>query len=344
MMGQSIPSTMEAVQLDGPNGKLTLREIPVPHPHAGQVLIRMAAAPINPSDLGALTGLSYSGERKYPFTPGLEGSGKVVEVGDGLMPHLLKGRRVACSASLAGDGTWAEYMVTSAKLCMPLNKGVSLEHGAMLLVNPLTALAMFEIVNRGKHRAVVSTAAASALGGMLLQLGKRYNTPIIHIVRREAQVDLVRERGGEHILNSSETDFVEQLRAIAHKLGATLLLDAIGGGMTQQLADAAPFGSTILLYSGLSRENSVINPFTALVKNLHFDGWFLANWMGEKNLFQVLQLSREAQSILATDLQSPIHRRLPLSAAQQALETYINNMSAGKMLLVANPQEVALDQ
>jgi NADPH:quinone reductase len=343
MMGKSIPSTMKAVQQDEPNGKLTLREIPVPRPQARQVLIRMAAAPINPSDLGALTGLSYGGVRKYPFTPGIEGSGTVIEVGDGLMPRLLKERRVACSVFSTGSGTWAEYMVTSAQLCMPLSKGVSLEQGAMLLVNPLTAMALFEIAKRGKHRAVVSTAAASTLGGMLLQLGKRYNIPIIHIVRRDAQVDLVRRRGGEYVLNSSEADFVEKLRAMAHKLKATLLLDAIGGGMTQQLAEAAPFGTTILLYSGLSRENSVINPFTALVKKLHFDGWFLANWMGEKNFFQVLQLSRQVQSILATDLQSQIHRRLPLSAAQQALETYINNMTAGKMLLVANPQEVALD-
>jgi NADPH2:quinone reductase len=343
-VGQSIPSTMKAIQQDEPHGRLTLREIPVPCPRAGQVLIRMAAAPINPSDLGSLIGGSYSGERKYPFTPGIEGSGTVVEVGNGLMPRLLKGRRVACSASVAGYGTWAEYMVTSAKSCMPLDKRVSLEQGAMLLVNPLTALAMFEIAKRGKHRAMVSTAAASALGGMLLQLGKRYNTPIIHVVRRDAHVDLVRERGGEHVLNSSETNFVEQLQAMAHKLGATLLLDAIGGGMTQQLAEAAPFGSTILLYSKLSRENSIINPSTALVKNLHIDGWFLANWMREKNLFQVLQLSRQVQSILATDLQSLIQRRLPLSAAQQALETYIHNMSAGKMLLVADPQEVALDK
>jgi NADPH2:quinone reductase len=344
MMSQSIPSTMKAVQQDEPLGNLTLREIPVPHPRAGQVLIRMAAAPINPSDLGALTGLSYGGERKYPFTPGLEGSGTVVETGGGLMPGLLKGRRVACSASLAEYGTWAEYTVTSAQRCMPLNKGMSLEQGAMLLVNPLTALAMFEIVKRGSHRAMVSTAAASALGGMLLQLGKRHNIPIIHIVRRDAQVDLVRERGGEHVLNSSEADFAEQLRAIAHKLGATLLLDAIGGGMTQQLVDAAPFGSTILMYSKLSQENSVIDPFTALVKNLHFDGWFLANWMSKKNLFQVLQLSRQVQSFLGTDLQSPIRKRLPLSAAQQALETYIPNMTAGKMLLIADPQEVALDK
>src|SRR5450830_690698 len=105
----------------------------------------MAAAPINPSDLGSLSGVGYRGERQFPFIPGLEGSGTVVEAGDGILPHLLNGRNVACSALLTGDGTWAEYMVTSAQSCIPLNRNVSLEQGAMLLVNPLTALAMLEI-------------------------------------------------------------------------------------------------------------------------------------------------------------------------------------------------------
>ena len=188
----SIPSTMHAVQLDEPNGKLTLREVPTPHPQAGQVLVRIAASPINPSDLGSLSGLSYSGRRQFPFTPGLEGSGTVVEAGDGLFPRLLKGRRVACSALLTGDGIWAEYMVTSAQQCIPLNKGVSFEKGSMLLVNPLSALAILEIAQRGKHRAIVSTAAASALGGMILRLAKRRGLPVIHVVRRQAQVDWVR--------------------------------------------------------------------------------------------------------------------------------------------------------
>ncbi len=342
-MNHSLPSTMQAVQLDKPNGNLTLREIPVPHPQAGQVLIRMAAAPINPSDLGSLSGLSYSGRRQFPFTPGLEGSGTVIEVGEGMMPRLLNGRRVACSALLTGDGTWAEYMVTSAQSCIPLNKNVSLEQGTMLLVNPLSALAMLEIAQRGKHRAIISTAAASALGGMILRLGKRRNVPIIHVVRRQAQADWVREQGGEYVLNSSDADFAEQLRTLAHKLSATLLLDAISGTMTQQLAEAAPFGSTILLYSRLSDEACIIDARTALVKDLHFDGWFLPNWLGKKNLIQVLQLSQQAQSLLGSDLQSPIHKRLPLAAAQKGLEAYVNNMSAGKILLVANPQEVTLD-
>src|SRR5258706_1114109 len=337
-MNHSLPSTMQAVQLDKPNGNLTLREIPVPHPQAGQVLIRMAAAPINPSDLGSLSGLSYSGKRQFPFTPGLEGSGTVIEAGAGIMPRLLNGRRVACSALLTGDGTWGEYLVTSAQLCIPFNKNVGLEQGTMLLDNPLSGLAMFEIAKRGKHRAIVSTAAASALGGMILRLGKRRNIPIIHVVRRQAQADWVRGLGGEYILNSSDADFVEQLRIVAHRLQATLLLDAISGGMTQQLAEAAPFGSTILLYSRLSDEACILDARTALIKNLHFDGWFLANWLGEKNLIQMLQLSGQAQSLLGTDLQSPIHKRFPLAAAQQGLETYVNHMSAGTILLVANPQ------
>jgi len=174
-------------------------------------------------------------------------------------------------------------------------------------------------------------------------LGKRHNLPIIHIVRRQAQADWVRGFGGEYVLNSSDADFVEQLRTMAQKLGATLLLDAISGNMTQQLAEAALYGSTILLYSRLSDDACMIDARTALVKNLHLDGWFLPNWLRDKNLLYVLQLSGQAQSLLGTDLRSPIHKRLPLAEAQKGLETYVGDMGAGKILLVANPQEVTLD-
>ena len=188
------------------------------------------------------------------------------------MPRMLNGRRVACSGPTGGNGTWAEYMVAPAQLCVPLNGNVSFEQGTMLLVNPLTALAMIEIAKRGKHRAIVNTAAASALGGMLLRLGKRNNIPIIHVVRRQAQVDHVRSLGGEYVLNSSDADFMEQLKTLVHKLQATLLLDAVSGSMTQQLAEAAPYGSRILLYSRMSDEACIIDAVTALTKDLHLDG------------------------------------------------------------------------
>jgi NADPH:quinone reductase-like Zn-dependent oxidoreductase len=97
--------------------------------------------------------------------------------------------------------------VTPASLCVTLNKDVSLEQGAMLLVNPLTALAIFEMARQGNHHAIVNTAAAGALGGMSVRLGRRHNIPIIHTVRRPEQVAVVRERGGEHVLLSTEADF-----------------------------------------------------------------------------------------------------------------------------------------
>ena len=102
-MNHSLPSRMQAVQLNEPNGCLTLRKIPLPRPQAGQVLIRMAAAPINPLDLNALTSFSYSGERQFPFTPGLEGSGTVVEAGEGIMCFPL-------AAAQKGLATYVSHM------------------------------------------------------------------------------------------------------------------------------------------------------------------------------------------------------------------------------------------
>ena len=341
-MNQPIPSSMKAVQIDQPRGRLTLREVPVPQPGPGQVLVRMAAAPINPSDIGALTGITYSGEASFPFTPGKEGSGTVVAAGAGLMPSYLKGKRVACGADEASDGTWAEYMVTSAMTCIPLNSKVSLERGSMLLANPLTAVAIFEIVRKEKHQALVSTAAASVLGGMIRSLAAKQQLPVINTVHRQAQVEMLRQRGVEFVLNSSAPDFEAQLKSLAAQLHATLILDAIGGEMTGRLVAAAPFGSTILLYSNMSEQDSSFNPVTAFSNDLRLHGFLLHNWAARKNLIQILLLSQKVQTLISDDFELPVRTRLPLSEAQQGLEMYEENMSAGKILLVADPQAVPL--
>jgi len=104
----------------------------------------------------------------------------VVAAGPGLLPRLWLGKRVACAVSSFG-GTWAEYL-THATLCVPLRNNLSLEQGAMLLVNPMTALAFFDIVKRGKHAAITSTAAASALGRMIVRLSQRHRVPVIAVV------------------------------------------------------------------------------------------------------------------------------------------------------------------
>lgn len=210
----------------------------------------------------------------------------------------------------------------------------------MLLVNPLTALAFFDIAKRGKHAAIVSTAAASALGRMIVRLGARQGVPIINIVRRQAQVELLRSMGADYVLNNSDADFIAQLHALTHKLNATLLLDALAGGQTQELLAVAPARSTVVVYGYLAREPSVIDAATFLYEGKRLVGFYLPNWLAKRGLFQVLRDTSRVQQLAGEDLQTTVQGRLPLSAVQQALDLYQGNMTAGKVLLVANPHEI----
>ena len=136
----------------------------------------------------------------------------------------------------------------------------SLEQGATLVVNPMTAVIFFDIIKQGRHRAFVNTAAASQLGRMLLRMANKRNIPIINIVRREEQADLLRSLGAEHVLVSTDSDFDQKLSTLTHRLNATLVLDAISGAFTQRLVDASPPNSLILLYSNLSASPAQIMP------------------------------------------------------------------------------------
>ena len=337
-MSPVIPETMQAVQLDKDGGPLFVRQIPVPRPGKSEVLVQMAASPINPSDLGFIEG-GHGYEKTFPVVPGVEGSGTVVAAGSGWLPKILMGRRVACAKSSASDGAWAEYMLTRTGQCVPLQKNISDEQGAMLLVNPLTALVFFDIIKKGRHAACINTAAASALGRMMVRLALKKGVPLINIVRRKDQADVLHSLGAEHVLISIEPGFDQKLSSLAHQLKATLILDAICGGFTQQLIDAAPDDSRILLYSNLSREPSRISPHSLWNHNIRVEGFYLGNWAAKQNLLKILSLSQEVQKLAKTDLQSSIFKRLPLSSVQEGLDLYQKNMTAGKILLVIKPND-----
>jgi NADPH2:quinone reductase len=177
---------------------------------------------------------------------------------------------------------------------------------------------------------------------MIRSLAAKQQLPVINTVHRQTQVEMLRQCVVEFVLNSSAPDFDEQLKPLAAQLHATLILDAIGGEMTGHLVEAAPFGSAILLYSNMSEQDSTFNSVTAFSKDLRLHGFLLHNWVAKKNLIQILLLSQKVQSLITNDFDLPIRQRLPLSEAQQAVEMYQGNMSAGKILLVADPQAVPL--
>lgn len=334
-MSASPPDNMEAVLLGEHGAVPVVRRVPLPRPEDGEVLVRMAAAPVNPSDLAFLEGM-YAYRKPLPAVPGIEGSGTVVAAGKGLMPRLLLGRRVACSSSTTRGGTWAEYMVTSASLCVPLDRSVSLEQGATLLVNPLTALALTDVAKKGKHAAVVVSAAASSLGRMIVRLCLRDALPVVCVVRRPEQAELLQNLGAEHVLDTTTSNFAERLADIARKLNASLILDGVAGELTGILLEACPAGTSAIVYSDLSQRPCVVDSRRFFFERKRIRGFYLADWVAGKNLVQALLLARRAQGLVGGALQTTIRRRVPLSSVGEALALYRSDMTAGKVLLVAD--------
>jgi NADPH2:quinone reductase len=329
---------MRAVQLhayDGTPASIAVVDLPVPRPGPGQVLVRVAASPINPSDQMFIRGF-YGFKKPLPAIPGFEGSGTVIESGSGMLPALLKGRRVAC-ATAAPDivgGMWAEFVVTSAQMCVPLGKRVGMEQGATMLVNPLTAWALMEEARRGRHQAIVQTAAASALGRMLLRLGQRFAIPIIHVVRRAEQEEMLRTMGAEHVLSTADPSFDANLHELCHQLGATIGFDAVAGETSARVLRGQPRGSRLLVYGALSLEASQVDPTSLIFQGKRMEGFWLTAWLRRKNMLAQLHMSRQVQRLLVKDLKTEIRARLPLEDVVHGLEQYAANMTGGKILLI----------
>jgi len=329
----NMPEIMLAVLLREDDGRLSARHVPLPKPKAGEVLIKMACAPINPSDLARIKSVTEHADR-LTFIPGIEGSGRVVAHGEGLLPALWQDKRVACTSFSNKSGTWAEYMVTPASRCVPLPDDVSDEQGSMLLVNPMTAVAFFDMARQAGHCAIINTAAASFLGCMVEYLGKKRHVPVIHIVRNLKQKTALINLGARHVLNSAEKTFSKDLHSLSRTLKATLAFDAVGGKLTRQIMLAVPPGSSIVIYGNLSGDQPEIDHRSLVTDNKKVSGFFLGNNLKETGTVATLRNIYRVRKLLQDELTIPVQGKFPLEEAQEALESYLGNMSAGKVLLI----------
>jgi NADPH2:quinone reductase len=330
----SFPLMMQAVFLEKQDGSLIVKETPTPVPGPGEVLVKIAAAPVNPSDLARIR----SANNEYDLTtfiPGLEGSGTVVAAGKGLLPALWKGKRVTCSSHYPASGTWAEYMVTAAGSCFPLSKKVTDEQGSMSLVNPLTALAFFEIAKQNRHKSIINNAAAGALGRMVELLGNRKKVPIINIVRSEEHVKKLEELGSKFVLNSSDPSFIDNFGKLSKELNATLLFDSVCSEGLSQMIDALPAKSTVIIYGNLTgAEQIMFNPRSLIDRKIKIEGFFLGTRSKENGLLKNMMNLLEVRRLMSTDMKINIQGRYQFAKAQEAVDTYLNNMSEGKILLM----------
>lgn len=291
--------------------QLSLETSPVPAPGADEILVRIDAAPLNPSDQILLLGPvdpatlreSSSGERTviegnvpHERLPGLaarlgkslgvgnEGAGMVIATGSNTGGYA--GRLVALRST---TGTFARYQVVRAEDCIVLPDGATARDGASAFINPLTALGMVETMQREGHKALVHTAAASNLGQMLNRLCLADGIPLVNIVRSAEQVDLLRAQGAVHVLDSNADDFQAALVDALAATGATLAFDAIGGGtMASRILTAM---ETVALKSveGYSRYGSrvhkqvyvygVLDAGPRILEGQFGTAWSVAGWL-----------------------------------------------------------------
>jgi NADPH:quinone reductase-like Zn-dependent oxidoreductase len=219
-------------------------------------------------------------------------------------------------------------------MCIPLRKHVSLEQGAMLIVNPMTAWALLDIAKRGGHHAVVQSAAASALGRMILRLGQRLGITVISIVRRQEQVDLLQSLGAKYVLNSSAPDFEEHLRQLSHQLHVSLALEAVSGEIAGYILRALPKGAKMIVYGAISEQACQIDPRSLVFDGKHLEGFWLAEWARGQSMIGQIRAAMQVQKYLATDLKTEVRARLPLEEAMRGLQQYAAGMTEGKILLV----------
>jgi len=233
--------------------EISLLDVATPEPGPDEVVVRVEATPINPSDLGLLVGAAdmstakASGSKEHPVITakvpeagmramaarlddsmpvGNEGAGVVIKTGSSDAAKALMGKTVA----MIGGAMYAQYRCLKVNECLPLPAGTTSAEGASCFVNPLTALGMTETMRREGHKALVHTAAASNLGQMLNKICLKDGIPLVNIVRSEEQAGILRRIGARHVVDSTSASFIDDLTKALAETGATLAFDAIGGG------------------------------------------------------------------------------------------------------------------
>lgn len=376
-MTEALPKTaLELRSLVTEDGtlELSLHEVAVPTPAQDEVVVRVEASPINPSDLGLLipsaadmSAATVAGTSDRPVVTaplrdgalaglaarvgislpvGNEGAGTVVAAGESAQAQALLGKTVG----IAGGAMYAQYRVVKAEACLVLPEGTSAKEGASSFVNPLTALGMLETMRREGHSALVHTAAASNLGQMLVKACLADGVPLVNIVRKAEQEEILRGLGAVHVCNSSspsfETDLVEALKATS----ATLAFDATGGGtLASQIlngmeraanataAQYSRYGSSVhkqvYIYGSLDTGPTVLTRNFGMAWGV--GGWLLTPFLAGAGPETIARLRARVAAELTTTFASAYTQEVSLAGMlkPEAFSSYLQKATGEKYLV-----------
>jgi NADPH:quinone reductase len=354
--------------------ELFLETVDIPEPGPGQVVVRVEAAPINPSDLGLLLAgadvtaavsggtagrpvvtaplpdaamRAVGGRAGIPMPVGNEGAGTVVAAGSSAAARALLGKTVA----VAGGGMYAQYRCVDASLCLELPEGTRAVDGASSFVNPMTVLGMVETMRLENHVALVHTAAASNLGQMLNRLCIEEQIPLVSIVRRHEQEKLLRSAGAAYVCNSASPDFMDELTAALTATAATVAFDATGGGRLasqiltcMEAAASAAAGSYSRYGSSVHKQVHIYGSLdrgpTELTRNFGMawgiGGWLLTPFLQKIGPDGTKRLRQRVAAGLTTTFASTYTDQVSLAGALQpdAIAAYARQATGSKYLII----------
>ena len=356
--------------------ELSLVEVDLPTPGPGDVIIKVEATPINPSDLGLLIGAGdirtavQSGTADRPVITakvpeaglramqarigqslgvGNEGAGTVVAAGESEAAQALLGKRVT---GLGGE-FYSEYRMLNVGQVMELPEGATPEQGASCYVNPLTALSFVETMREMGHESLVHTAAASNLGQMLNKICIKDGVPLVNIVRKEEQAEILRDIGAKHIVNSTSPTFMEDLIAALMETGATLGFDAIGGGplagqlliameaaASRKMKEYSRYGSgqqtQVFIYGRLDMSPTQVPPGVGFAWNL--SGYLLTPFLQKAGKEVRARMYKRVMDELTTTFASHYTKRISLAEALnlETLKAYDAKATGEKYLITPN--------
>ena len=360
------------------DGKLTLdlAQIDVPELKSEEVLVRVDASPINPSDLGLLFGMADMTTAKQTGTDaspvitadvppnilkglaarldqslpvGNEGGGVVVAAGESELAQSLLGKTVG----ILGGAMYTQFRALKAKQCLVMPDGTTGAEAASCFVNPLTALGMTETMKAEGHKALVHTAAASNLGQMLNKICLADGIELVNIVRKQEQVDVLKAIGAKYVCNTSDGDFMEQLTNALAETGATIAFDATGGGpLAGQILTAmeraanmtakeySRYGSTthkqVYIYGGLDRRPTEFNRNFGMAWGV--GGWLLTPFLQEIGFEAAEALRQRVANEIKTTFASSYTAEVSLAEALtlDAVATYGKQATGEKYLINPN--------
>jgi NADPH2:quinone reductase len=354
--------------------ELSLDMVPVSAPGPDEVLIRVEAAPLNPSDMGLLFGgadmaaavasgpaerpvvtapvpdgamRALAGRIGTPMPVGNEGAGTVVAAGESPAAQALLGKVVAA----AGGGMYAQYRSVNVALCLELPAGATAVEGAAAFVNPMTALGMVDTMRMENHSALVHTAAASNLGQMLNRLCIEQQIPLVNIVRKPDQEAILRAAGAVHVCNSASDGFMTELIEALTATGATLAFDAIGGGRLASQILTGMEAAAGAAAGGYSRYGSAVHKQVYLYGSLDrgptelirsygmawgIGGWLLTPFLQKAGQARVAQLRDQVAAGLTTTFASSYTAQvsLPGALSLEAIAGYGRQATGSKYVII----------